>query len=80
MYSKDTCCWLSVYEQNQLVDFVQAHSHEMKKFILVHPDGTEEICTGLKNTCRKYNLCPQSVNVSLKNNWKHKGYRFKYIK
>ena len=38
VYSKDTCCWLSIKEQNSLVNFVDAHDKEMIEFIAIFPD------------------------------------------
>lgn len=76
-YSKDTCCWLTISEQNSLVDFKTAHTHEKSKFKVIFPDGKEIITSGIREFARNHNLCVQSISSCLHEKCKtHKGYQF----
>ena len=83
VYSKDTCCWLSIIEQNSLIDFVSAHENEMTKFLAIFPNGDKIIYSGVKRFCReysKYNLIPQSIISCINGEQsQHKGFKFSKV-
>lgn len=80
MYSQDTCCWLSIYDQNKLIDFRAAHEFEMKKFIVYFPDGHLELHTGMSKFALDHGLTKTSMSKCLLGKQKsHKGYKFKLL-
>lgn len=50
-----------------------------KSYIVTHPDGNEEIITGLPEFCEKHNLCPSTMTKVVKGkHLHHKGFRIRY--
>lgn len=79
VYSKDTCCWLTMKEQNEMIDFVKCHEDQMHSFIATFPDGHSELTLGIKRFSREYYLTPQSIiNCLNGESLNHKGFSFKY--
>ena len=80
VYSKYTCCWLSIEEQNSLIDFSKAHEKEMIKFEWRNGNN-HGIYKGVKKFARENNLSYYSIIKCLNNeNKSYNNYTFKYIK
>lgn len=81
IYSKDTCCWLSVKEQNSLIDFEKSHKHEMILFIWEY-NGNSGVYFGIGKFAREHNLIKSQISKCIDGIYsQHKGYKFKkYIK
>lgn len=80
VYSKNTCCWLSVKEQNSLVNHNVAQDSLKKCFLAIFPDGREILFKGIGEFSRKYNLdsgdCSRAINGKIPH---VKNIRFKKV-
>lgn len=75
LYSKDTCVWLSKRDND-------TYRKQSKPFLVICPDGKEELAISTVDVAIKYGLDTGSISRVLngKRNMKQtKGYTFKYI-
>lgn len=77
VYSKDTCCWLSIKEQNQLIDFEKAHQHEMIPF--AWSKGSQSgLFLGVSKFAKEHNLIKSQITKCINGECsQHKGYKFR---
>lgn len=65
-YSKDTCCWISVREQNMLVNHDIAQDSLKQYFVATFPNGNKIIGKGISGFAREYKLdsgdCSRALN------------------
>ena len=77
VYSKDTCCWLTVKEQNQLIDFEKSHAHEMIPFVWEY-NGNSGIYLGIGKFAKEHNLIKNQISKCIDGVYsQHKGYHFR---
>lgn len=66
IYSKNTCCWISMAEQNCAVDHDKAQDSLKRSFVAIFPDGSKYIGKGISKFARKYHLdsgdCSRALN------------------
>ena len=61
-YGKSTCVWLTIKEQNELIDFEKAHEHEKKSFCIVDDYGNKHIVTGIRKFARDNNVTESCIS------------------
>ena len=78
-YSKKTCCWLTISEQNEIVNHDKAQDSLKSYFVVKFPNGEKEhILKGIGKFAKKYNLdsgdCSRAVNGIINH---VKGFKFR---
>jgi len=77
VYSKDTCCWLSIKEQNEYIDFKSSHKHEMIPFAWEY-NNKHGIALGITQFAKEHNLTIHSISLCINGTYsQHKGYKFR---
>ena len=77
-YSKKSCIWLTVKEQNKIVNHDLAQDSLKKFFIAIDPEGNEIKYKGIGKFARLHNLDPGDCSRALNGKVPHvKGYKFK---
>ena len=76
VYSKETCIWLTSYEQQQLVNY----DDRRKEILAIFPNGDVIKFNGIRTFAKKYHLNEKNVSACLngKRN-KCSGIRFKFV-
>lgn len=79
VYSKNTCCWLSMKEQGEYRDNEKAKDKYKKIFVVTFPDNHTEVHKCIRKFCRKYNLDQANVTRCFNGRQKsHKDYKFRF--
>ena len=79
VYSKKTCCWLTMKEQSKYVDHVSCKKEYMKKVKCIFPDNNSITFYGIRKFARKHNLSQSAINKCLNGKQiTHAGCKFEY--
>ena len=77
IYSNTTCCWLSIREQNILVNHDVAQNSLKRCFIAIDPYGTKYFEKGISKFAKRHNLDSGDCSRALNGKIDHvKGYTF----